>query len=193
MSMFIVTAGPTGIGKTHQMQRLITRDSRRFTAVLSVTTRPRRDAEDGYWYRFVTRDELAALDPADVISNIEFRGERYVLLRSEIQKALERAPIAFMAIVTPVILLMREQKIPHSVICCRIGDEAGYESRLKKRGYEGEKFEQEKTSGIEFAYPPADPAWPQEDIALGIDASDDDRFNEAVKKLAGPLFPAELR
>lgn len=191
--MFIATSGPTGIGKTHQMQRLITRDPRRFTAVLSVTTRPRRDAEDGFWYRFVTRDELAALDPADVLSNVEFRGERYVLLHSEIKKALERAPIAFMAIVTPVILLMREKGIPHSTICCRIGDEAGYEARLKKRGYEGDAFTKERASGLEFGYPPVDPAWPQLDVALGVDDADDERFNEAVRKLAGPLFPAELR
>jgi guanylate kinase len=193
MSMFIVTSGPTGIGKTHQMQRLITRDPRRFTAVQSVTTRPRRDAEDGYWYRFVTRDELAAFDPADVLSNVEFRGERYILLRSEIQKALERAPIAFMAIVTPVILLMREQHIPHAVVCCRVGDKAGYEARLKKRGYEGEAFEREKAAGLEYGYPAVDAAWPQRDVELGVDDADDERFNDAVKDLAGPLFPAELR
>lgn len=191
--MFIATSGPTGIGKTHQMQRLITRDPRRFTAVLSVTTRPRRDAEDGFWYRFVTRDELAALDPADVLSNVEFRGERYVLLHSEIKKALERAPIAFMAIVTPVLMLMREKGIQHSTICCRVGDEAGYVERLQKRGYDGDALAAEKAAGLNFGYPPVDPAWPQLDVALGIDETDDERFNDAVRQLAGPLFPAELR
>jgi guanylate kinase len=193
MSIFIVTCGPTGIGKTYQMQRLIQRDPRRFTPVLSVTTRARRDAEDGVWYRFVTHEEIATLNPADILSNIEFRGERYLLLRSEITKALARAPIAFMAIVTPVIMLMRRENVAHSLVNCRIGDPAGYEVRLKKRGFEGEALEREKKAGIEFAYPPVDPAWPTVDVQLGVDGADDERFTDAVRALAGPLFPAELR
>jgi guanylate kinase len=193
MSIFIATCGPTGIGKTYLMQRLIARDPRRFTPVLSVTTRARRDAEDGFWYRFITREELSSFDPADVLSNVEFRGEQYVLLRSEIAKAMERAPIAFMAIVTPVILLLRREGVPHALVSCTVGDEAGYEARLKKRGFDGEALQSEKRAGIEFVYPPEDPAWPQRRVALGIDATDEDRFTAAVRELAGPLFPAELR
>ncbi|MFA5935539.1 MAG: hypothetical protein WC787_01630 [Patescibacteria group bacterium] len=193
MSMLIVTCGPTGIGKTHQMQRLINRDQRRFAPVLSVTTRQRRDAEDGVWYRFITREELASFDPADVLSNVEFSGERYVLLRSEIQKALEHAPIAFMAIVPSVILLMREQKVPHSLIRCRVGDPTGYEERLVKRGFTGDKLAKEKATGVGYEYPVSDAAWPEQDVMLGIDATDDERFDDAVRALAGPLFPHELR
>ena len=158
MSIFIATCGPTGIGKTYQMQRLIQRDPKRYAPVLSVTTRARRNEEDGLWYRFVTHEEIASFDSADILSNVEFRGERYLLLRSEIAKALDRAPIAFMAIVTPVILLMRRENIAHSVVNCRVGDPAGYEARLKKRGFDGEPLEREKKTGIEFVYPPVDPA-----------------------------------
>jgi guanylate kinase len=193
MSMLIATCGPTGIGKTHQMQRLMHLDVRRFTSVLSVTTRPRRDTEDGLWYRFVTREELAAFDAADIFSQTELRGEQYVLLRSEIQKAMERAPIAFMAIVPEIILKMRQENIPHSLVNCHVGDEAGYVERLKKRGFEGELLEQEKKTGIQFLFPSQDAAWPQKDISLGIDASDDERFDAAVRELAGPLFPQSLR
>jgi guanylate kinase len=193
MSIFIATCGPTGIGKTYQMQRLISRDPRRFTPVLSVTTRARRDAEDGLWYRFVTHEEIASFDPADILSNVDVRGERYLLLRSEITNALDRAPIAFMAIVTPVILLLRREGIPHSLISCKVGDLAGYEARLKKRGYEGEELEAEKNEGTAFAYPPVDPAWPHRDVELGIDDTDEERFTSAVRELAGLLFPTVLR
>lgn len=193
MSMFVAISGPTGIGKTYQMQRLISRDPRRFTPVLSVTTRAHREAEDGLWYRFVSHDEIASFDPADILSNVEFRGERYILLHSEIQKALERAPIAFMAIVTPVILRMREMQIPHVLIRCRVGDPAGYEERLKKRGYVDDALAREKEAGTNYVYPSSNPAWPEQDVSLGIDAKDDERFDAAVRALAGPLFPQELR
>ncbi|MBI4139289.1 hypothetical protein HY479_04040 [Candidatus Uhrbacteria bacterium] len=189
MPLLIATCGPTAIGKTHQMHRLIASDHRRFAAVLSVTTRQRRSAEDGEWYRLVTRESLASLDANDVVSNVEFRGERYVLLRSEIEKALARAPIAFMAIVPSVILLMRERNIPHACINCRVGNFDGYVERLKRRGFSGEALEAERQTARAFAYPPADPAWPQVDVEFGSDADDDARFTDAVRALSGKLFP----
>lgn len=189
MSLFIATCGPTGIGKTFQMQRLINSDRRRFTAVLSVTTRPRRGPEDGERYRFVSHDDLAHLDSSDVISDVVFRDERYVLLRSEIDKALARAPIAFMAIVPSVIMLLRSQSVQHSLVCCCVDDPKGYEERLKRRGFSGEAFEKEKADSLSFGYPTLDPAWPQQDVRLGSDKGDGERFDAVVASLAGKLFP----
>lgn len=189
MPLLIVTCGPTGVGKTTQMQRLINRDRRRFAAVMSVTTRQRRSAEDGEWYRFVTREMAGAFDPNDVISKITYHDELYVLLKSEIEKALAAAPIAFMALVPDTVMLMRARGIAHALVCCRVGDEAGYESRLRRRGYGGDALAAAKAEARAFAYPPPDPLWPQKDALLGSDAEDDGRFTAAVKDLAGNLFP----
>jgi guanylate kinase len=192
MSLLIVTCGPAGVGKTTQMQRLIERDRRRFGAVMSVTTRQRRSAEDGEWYRFVSRETADAFNPSDVISKITYHDEHYVLLKSEIDKALAAVPIALVALVPATILRLRSLDIPHAVICCKIGDDEGYESRLRRRGFEGDALAAAKAEALTVAYPPADPTWPQKDVLLGSDAEDDDRFMAAVKDLAGNLFPHSL-
>jgi guanylate kinase len=193
MSIFIVTCGPSAVGKTYQMQKLINRDRRRFTPVLSVTTRQRRGPEDGEWYKFVTRESLADLDPKDVISDVEYRGEHYILLRSEIDKALERAPIAFMAIVPSVISILRQQDIKHVLINCKISDQAAYARRLKARGFKDAEIAKEIADGIGFEYPAADPVWPMADVELGSDTSDDEKFIAVVASLSGNLFPKVLR
>ncbi|MCR4278446.1 MAG: hypothetical protein NUV81_00900, partial [bacterium] len=130
MSLLIATCGPTAIGKTTQMQHLIDTYPETFTVVLSVTTRPQRDADDDRWYRFISRSEADRMETTDIITKIEFRGEIYFILRSEMDLALQRKPIALMAILPDVILEMRKRWIPHSLVCCKIGDEDGYRSRL---------------------------------------------------------------
>ena len=192
MPLLIVTCGPAGVGKTTQMQNLINRDRRRFAAVMSVTTRQRRSAENGEWYRFVDRATADAFDPKDVISKITYHDELYVLLRSEIDKALATAPIAFMALVPDTILLLRKLNIPHAVICCKVGDEEGFEERLRKRGFAGDDLAKAKAEAATFAYPPTDPAWPQKDAMLGSDEKDAGTFTDVVKGLAGNLFPQSL-
>ncbi|MBU0540500.1 hypothetical protein KKF59_03290 [Patescibacteria group bacterium] len=191
--MFLATCGPTAIGKTYQMQRLIKLDARRFAPVLSVTTRQRRNLEDGSWYGFVSSEALAGFDPADVISDVTFRGEHYLLLKSEIEKALKRAPIAFMAIVPPVILLMREKGIAHSLINCHVGDAEVYAGRLSARGYKGDDLAREKAAGMAFVYPPQHPDWPQADIKLcASPEKDNEEFSKTVIHLAGDLLPESL-
>lgn len=188
MSLFLATCGPTGVGKTYQMQRMLTTHPKLFTTVRSITTRPSRGVLDEGWYRCVTREEMDAFDPRDVISEMEFRGERYVTLQSEIESAFSRAPIALMAIVPSIIMKMRGMNIAHSVLNCKIDDRAIYEDRLRQRGYSGEKLLEEKATGLAFPYPPHDPAWPQSDVFL-CSPVDDERFDEAVSARAGDLFP----
>ncbi len=183
--MFIATCGPTSIGKTYQMQRLIQSQPETYTSVLSVTTRARRGTEDDRWYAFVTRDSLANLDQTDVVSDVTFRDERYVLLRSEIHAALQRAPVAFMAIVPTVIMKMRVQQISHVLVNCRVGDWSGYRERLEKRGYHGEALEREIDQARSFSYPANDPAWASLDLELGSDANDDHRFQAAIDGIMG--------
>lgn len=193
MPLLIVTCGPAGVGKTTQMQNLINRDRRRFAAVLSVTTRQRRNADDGEWYRFVDHETAKGFDPNDVISDITYHDEQYVLLKSEIDKALATAPIAFMALVPDTILRLRTLGIPHAVINCKVGDEAGYDARLRKRGFDGDAISKAKAEAASFAYPPADPAWPQADAMLGSDVKDAETFTEIVRGFAGNLFPQSLQ
>ncbi len=185
MSIFIATCGPTGIGKTYQMQRLIQSQPETYTSVLSMTTRVRRGAEDDQWYAFVARTSLANLDQTDIVSDVTFRDERYVLLRSEIRAALLRAPVAFMAIVPTVIMKMRTQQIPHVLVNCRVGDWSGYRERLERRGYHGDALERELAQAQAFLYPAFDPAWPSIDSNLGSDADDDRRFQGVIDGIMG--------
>lgn len=189
MSCFVATCGPTGVGKTYQMQRMLQADPARYTAVLSVTTRARRGSEDDRWYRFVTRDELTTFAPEDILSDMEFRGERYLLLQSDIDQALSRAPIALMAIVPSVILRMRKNQVPHGVLNCRVGNRANYEARLRRRGYVDEALNREVEIGMAFAFPPSDPVWPQTDVFLGSDADDDVRCDAALTELVTKILP----
>ena len=185
MSIFIATCGPTGIGKTYQMQRLIAAQPEMYASVLSVTTRARRGAEDDRWYTFVSRNSLANLDQADVVSDVTFRDERYVLLRSEIRAALLRAPVVFMAIVPTVIMKMRTQQIPHVLVNCRVGDWSGYRERLEKRGYHGDALERELAQTRAFLYPANDLTWPSIDLELGSNVDDNRRFQEVIDGIMG--------
>ncbi len=186
MSLFIATCGPTGVGKTYQMARLMGREPARFTAVRSVTTRPSRGPEDDAWYRFVTREEIAKIDSTDILSDAEFRGERYLWLRSELNNAAVRAPIAFMAVIPSIIMRFRTANIPHLLLNCRIGDVAIYEERLRRRGYQEEKLAKELAEGKNFVYPPTDPLWPEGDVLLGSDSEDAARFDAALHTLISP-------
>ena len=173
------------------MRRLMMAHPETFGSVLSITTRPRRGMEDDRWYRFVTREEIASFDPADVLSMMEFRGEHYVTLKSEIERAYATAPVVLMAIVPTVILRMRELNVPHVLINCRVGDRDGYARRLGERGFTGEKLSQEIETGMSFPFPSAHPVWPSVDVALGF-SDDDARFDDAVCSLL-PDLSAVLR
>lgn len=188
MSVFIVINGPTGIGKTTQMQRVIDTRPDLCTAVRSVTTRARRGPDDDIWYRFVTREEKGRFDPDDVVSDVEFRGESYVLLRSEIDAALQRAPVAFMAVMTPVIAMLRERGIPLVLLRMRVADRAAYADRLQRRGYDGIALEREIENGLAFAYAPDDPSGVSADVWLGSDTEDDARVDAALERLVPDLF-----
>ncbi len=172
------------------MSQLIQRYPNLCTAVRSVTTRSSRGPEDERWYRFVTRQEIESMDLENALGDFEFRQERYVLFRSEIERALARAPIACMAIVPSVIYTLREHGIPHALINFKIGDAERYTARLQQRGYAGEKLVQEVQASLHFNYPLTDPRYPQRDLYLGqSDKQDDQDFVAAVHELAGPVFP----
>lgn len=192
MPLFLATCGPSAVGKTTQMQRLLKNYPQTFTTVLSVTTRPQRESSDDLWYHFVNRSEIAHLDPGDVLTTTEYRGEQYVLLRSEVDAALRRAPIALMAIRPDVILKLREMKVMHSLICCKVGDDTVYRGRLVKRGYTGDGLEKQfRESGV-FPFPPEMPGWPQADVFLGSDDEDGSRFDMVASQLSGRLFQPAL-
>lgn len=188
MSHFVLTCGPTGVGKTHQMQRLLQAQPQRFSAFRSVTTRQRRPSEDDTWYRFISEDEFDHLDPSDIISSMSFRDKRYATLRSEIDQAFRRAPIVFAAIVPWVVDVMREKKIPHILLNCRVGDIEMYRKRLRERGYEGQALEDEIIKGCSFLYPEDHPAWPSVDVFLGYE-DDAQRFDQALHHLLPELLP----
>ncbi|HVU77886.1 MAG TPA: guanylate kinase [Gaiellaceae bacterium] len=93
--VFVVT-GPSGAGKGTLIQLVLPRFPELALAV-SATTRPQRPGEeDGVHYWFLSRDEFdSRVDAGEFLEWVEFVGNRYGTLRSEIDRlrAEGKAPL----------------------------------------------------------------------------------------------------
>lgn len=89
MSGVFVVSGPSGVGKSTIVRRVLERDPRvRFS--VSHTTRPKRPGEaDGVDYHFVDRASFRALiDAGAFLEHAEYQGNLYGTSRSEVEKAV---------------------------------------------------------------------------------------------------------
>lgn len=89
----IVISGPSGVGKTTLVERLVDRDPL-VRESISATTRPPRDGEkDGLDYFFVPRDAFERMKKHELLEWAEVYGECYGTPRgfveSELQKGLD--------------------------------------------------------------------------------------------------------
>jgi guanylate kinase len=86
--MFVISS-PSGAGKTTLTRSLIERD-RNLKLSISVTTRPKRPSEvDGVHYRFITRQQFAAMRKAgDLLEFATVHGNLYGTPRKPVEKAL---------------------------------------------------------------------------------------------------------
>lgn len=70
--------GASGSGKTSLINEMLRRFPKELAPMKSLTTRPKRSAEDDLAYRFVTRGEFLALrDAGALIQSVEYDGNLY--------------------------------------------------------------------------------------------------------------------
>jgi guanylate kinase len=93
--VFVVT-GPSGAGKGTLIQLVLPRFSE-LAAVVSATTRSRRPGErDGVEYHFLSdKDFQAKIDAGEFLEYVDYVGNRYGTLRSEIDRlrGVGKAPV----------------------------------------------------------------------------------------------------
>jgi guanylate kinase len=84
----IVISGPSGVGKTTLVDRLLESD-RSLRESISTTTRPPRDGEEeGAHYFFVSREDFETMKDADLVEWAEVHGELYGTPREFIEREL---------------------------------------------------------------------------------------------------------
>lgn len=78
--------GPSGSGKSTLAAEMLRRFPDRLAVIKSITTRPKRSAEDDLNYRFVTRGEVRRLlEAGRLIQSVEYAGEIYGNDRQDVE------------------------------------------------------------------------------------------------------------
>ena len=93
VSRLIIVSGPSGVGKSTVLKRLVEKCELPLSISVSATTRAPRESEvDGVDYHFLTEDEFAAKrDAGDFLECCEVfgRGDWYGTLKSSVDASLE--------------------------------------------------------------------------------------------------------
>lgn len=144
----VVLSGPSGVGKTTIVERLLARSPVRLISSISATTRsPRKNEQHGREYYFLTHDEFASrrergefLECAEVHSG----GNWYGTLKSEVERARAAGGWALLEIdVQGAKSILRDY--PQALtIFLRTNSVDDYERRLRDRGTESEEIIQRR-------------------------------------------------
>jgi guanylate kinase len=146
-------SGPSGVGKTTIVQRLLERAPVPLRKAISATTRPMRVGEvDGRSYYFLSQEEFdnrrengEFLECAEVHSS----GYWYGTLKSELERARKAGAWSFLEIdVQGALAVKREYPQAVSVFLV-VPSVEGYERRLRARGTESEEVIQRRLKTAE--------------------------------------------
>lgn len=139
----VVISGPSGVGKTTLVQRLLTRCPLLLVKSISATTRPPRPAEvDGVDYHFMPRSRFERLrDNGDFLewAEVHRSGFLYGTLWSEVERAREAAGWSLLEIDVEGMRAVRERYPRTVTIFLSAGSIEEFERRLRGRGTESEE------------------------------------------------------
>jgi len=73
----VVVSGPSGVGKTTLIERLLASDALARRAITATTRAPRSGEADGADYFFVSKERFEAMKPGELVEWAEVHGENY--------------------------------------------------------------------------------------------------------------------
>ncbi len=151
-------SGPSGVGKTTIVRRLLERSPVPLMKAVSATTRPPRAGEvDGEAYYFLTQEEFDRKREAGEFlecAEVHHSGYWYGTLRSELERARKAGAWSFLEIdVEGALAVMKEYPDAVSVFLV-VPSVEDYERRLRARGTESEQVIRRrlKTAAEELKY-----------------------------------------
>lgn len=136
-------SGPSGVGKTTIVKRLLQHAPVPLMKAVSATTRPPRVGEvDGQSYYFLSQDEFDHLRESNEFlecAEVHHSGYWYGTLKSELERARKAGAWSFLEIdVQGALAVKREYPDAVSVFLV-VPSVEGYERRLRSRGTESEE------------------------------------------------------
>jgi guanylate kinase len=136
----IILSGPSGVGKSTVIRRLLAEGEPPMRLSVSATTRARREGErDGVDYTFWTPERFQQeIDAGGFLEWAEVHGQRYGTLRSEVDRWLAKSCGVLLDIDVQGAAQVR-RKCPHALsIFLKLPSWEMYEERLRKRHTEDE-------------------------------------------------------
>jgi guanylate kinase len=144
--MVLVVSGPSGVGKSTVVKRLL--EDRRFVLSISATTRPRRPGEEnGREYHFLSRDEFKRwIEGNRFIEYVELFGNYYGTPLKPLQEAVRGGKVYVLDIDVQGAIRLRGVKQVGLYVLLKPPDTAELERRLRGRATEGDEQLQERIS-----------------------------------------------
>ena len=145
----IILSGPSGVGKSTVIHRLLAAGKPRLRLSVSATTRPRRGQEqDGVDYHFWTRDRFEqALTAGEFLEHAEVFGNYYGTLKQEVKPYLDQGIGVVLDIDVQGAAQVRAKCSEAVTIFLHAPSLATYERRLRARGTDSEAAIQRRLEG----------------------------------------------
>lgn len=143
--VMVVLSGPSGCGKDTVLNRLTAMDSRIIPSVSATTRAPRSDETEGVSYYFITKDEFEQkIEDDEFIEYVQYNGNYYGTLKSEIDNAVENGKIIILVIEVKGAANIIS-KFPDAVSVFLMPPSADIlEERLRNRGTDSEQTIKER-------------------------------------------------
>ncbi|XP_023334034.1 guanylate kinase-like [Eurytemora carolleeae] len=156
----LVLCGPSGVGKSTLLKKMLEKYAKHFGFSVSHTTRkPREGEENGKAYHFVTKEAMeAAISQGEFIEHAVFAGNMYGTSKAAVETVRNKGLICILDIDLQGVMSIKKTDLNPKYIFIKPPSITELETRLKARGTETEvslqrRLEAAKTD-LEYAEKP---------------------------------------